>query len=220
MNQSHIKIFIGVTLFLAFLVWLTSYFFQGFDIISFSSLKSFFASFSFVSLFWLVYFKWAWRWPYLRKIMYKPDLGGTWLGHFESNWKNPKGYKNPPKKFVLVVRQSWLSVSIRAFTENQKTHSYIESFIFDEDKGSKILAYLYSEKESRSEYSSRQGAAELELSEGGATRVLEGHFWTISGTQGFVRVKFVCPNEKVESIQIAIEKWSNPKDWEKLNQAK
>lgn len=216
MNQLHIKIFIGVTLVLGVLTWLTLYSFQDFNLLSFASLRSLFSSFSFTGLFWMVYFKWAWRWQYFRKIMYKPDLNGTWLGHFESSWKNPTGEENPPKKFVLVIRQSWFTVSVRAFTDLQKTNSYIESFILDEEKGSKILGYFYSEKESRSEYNSRKGAAELELSEEENGRVLEGHFWTISGTQGFVRVKSVCSNENVESIQSAINKWPNPEKWESL----
>jgi len=48
---------------------------------------------------------------------------------------------------------------------------------------------MYAEKGIGVKGDLRQGATELELAEGNNTQILEGDFWTISGTKGYVKVK-------------------------------
>jgi len=216
MNEVHLKKITAITLTLGAIVWLILYFIQGFEPISFSSLKSLFSGFTFIGLFWAIYFRWAWKWPYMRNILYKPNINGTWLGHFKSNWRDDNGNLQPQKKFVLVIRQTWLTLSIKAFTEIQKTNSHIESLIFDDSKGTKILAYLFSEKDNTSDGDLRKGAAELDLAEGDDLKILEGNFWTLAGTNGFVRVSCASSKEQVDSFQMANVSWGNENSWVKI----
>jgi len=213
MNEVHLKKITAITLILGVIVWLILYFSQGFEPISFSSLKSLFSGFTVIGLFWALYFRWAWKWPYMRKILYKPNINGTWLGHFKSNWRDDNGNLQPQKKFVLVIRQTWLTISVKAFTEIQKTNSHIESLIFDDSNGTKILAYLCSEKDNTSGGDLRKGAAELDLTEGDDLKIFEGNFWTLAGTKGFVRVSCASSKEHVDSFQLANIAWGNENSW-------
>ena len=216
MNDKHIKVFIRWTLGCCVIIWLGFYLFQGFAVISLPSLKAIFSGSSLSGLLWAGYFMWAWRLPYLRKILYKPNINGTWLGQFESNWEDEDGNTAPRDNFVLVIRQDWFKISIRAFTQKLKTNSHIESFIFDEDKGLKILAYMYAEKGIGVKGDLRQGAAELELAEGVGTKTLEGDFWTISGSKGYVKVKLISEKEKVDSFDVALSNWSDSQSWQRI----
>jgi hypothetical protein len=214
MNQKEIQKFVTGSVVIGVLVWLTFYGFLNFEVLSLESMKYMNLGVSASTLFWVSYFKWMWKWPYSRKLLYRPNLNGTWLGEFDSDWKNSLGQVNPPKRFVLVIRQHWFSISIRAFTNLQKTESYVETLIFDDEVGKKLLAYLFSEKRSQSgDHGSRQGAAELDLIEDGSERFLEGHFWTQAGTRGYIRVNQASCSQHLESFEQAEVNWINHESW-------
>jgi hypothetical protein len=218
MSQIEIKIFATVSIFIGAFIWLLSFIIDGFEVFSLNSLKALNYGITSTGFFWFVYFKWAWKWDYVRKLLYRPNINGTWLGEFKSDWKNEKGQENPPRKFVLVIRQNWFSISIRAFTTRQKTESYVEILVIDESKGIKLLAYLYSEKRvGIGDHGSRQGAAELELIEYGSMNFLEGHFWTQAGTRGYIKVKQASSIDYVASFDQAIGKWQETNSWGVLN---
>lgn len=215
MNQSEVKIFSGLSIVIGAVVWLIPFLIYGFDVLSFDSLKYINLGIGTAGLFWFSYFKWAWKWDYIRKLLYRPNLNGTWVGKFESDWKNDQGEVNPPKRFVLVIRQRWFTVSVRAFTNLQKTESYVETLMLDDSKGTKLLAYLFSEKRSATgDHGSRQGAAELDLVESEANKFLGGHFWTQAGTRGYIKVKQVSKSFHVESFEQAEDKWIDASFWE------
>jgi hypothetical protein len=217
MNQTEVKIFASGSIVIGAIVWIIPFLFNDFEVLSLDSLKYSNLGITLAGLFWFSYFKWAWRWGYIRKLLYRPDLNGTWLGEFESDWQNEQGQVNPPKKFVLVIRQHWFTISVRAFTNIQKTESYVETLMLDDNKGTKLLAYLFSEKRSRTgEHGSRQGAAELDLVETDINKLLEGHFWTQAGTRGYIKVKQISSNDHIDSFDQAENKWSDIDCWESI----
>ena len=105
MNQTEVKIFVTGSILIGVIVWLISFGVNRFEVFSLDSLKYINLGITAAGLFWFSYFKWAWKWNYLRKLLYRPNLNGTWLGAFESDWENEEGEVNPPKRFVLVIRQ-------------------------------------------------------------------------------------------------------------------
>jgi hypothetical protein len=217
MNQTEVKIFASGSIVIGAIVWIIPFMFNDFEVLSLDSLKYINLGITFAGLFWFSYFKWAWRWRYIRKLLYRPNLNGTWLGEFESDWQNEQGQVNPPKKFVLVIRQHWFTISVRAFTNIQKTESYVETLMLDDNKGTKLLAYLFSEKRSRTgEHGSRQGAAELDLVETDINKLLEGHFWTQAGTRGYIKVKQISSDDHIDSFDQAENKWSDSDCWESI----
>jgi hypothetical protein len=214
MKSNEVKILVYTTIVLAGLLWGGILLVGRMPLISYESLKALNMTAVTIAGLWAMYFTWGWRWPYVRRIIFRPDLNGSWIGEFWSDWKDPTGNGIPPGLFVLVVRQSFFTISIRAYTEKQKTLSYVESLVLDGERGTKILGYLYSEKRVRSgEHNGRQGAADLELVEETNRRILEGDFWTHSGTTGFVRVAQASPNYHVESFDQATTQWPIKELW-------
>lgn len=217
MNPTEVKIFATGSIVIGAIVWIISFLLNSFEVISLDSLKYLNLGITVAALIWFSYFKWAWKWGYFRRLLYRPNLNGTWLGEFESDWKNEQGQINPPKRFVLVIRQHWFTISVRAFTNIQKTESYVETLMLDDNKGTKLLAYLFSEKRSRTgEHGSRQGAAELDLVEVEINKLLEGHFWTQAGTRGYIRVKQISSSDYVDSFEQAESKWQESGCWESI----
>lgn len=216
MKHNEIKKFVYITVGLTTFFWLIiAQLISGVPFFSYESLRALNVSTAIVAVIWAGYFSQAWKWPYVRKlIFYRPNLNGTWIGEFKSDWKDAQGQGVPPGRFVLVVRQSFFSISIRAYSEKQKTVSYVESLVLDDGRGTKLLAYLYDEKRSAAvEHSPRQGAAELDLIETGSYQILEGEFWTLTRTTGFVRVKQAAPDLHVESFDQAVDLWRDQERW-------
>jgi len=61
-----------------------------------------------------------------------PVLAGTWCGVINSTWIDPKsGQKSASIPFVLVVRQTFLTIHCSMFTEESKSKSYSASIIID-----------------------------------------------------------------------------------------
>ncbi|EHZ2908330.1 hypothetical protein K5N86_004194 [Vibrio parahaemolyticus] len=217
MNQTEVKVFSAGSIFIGATFWVVPFFLNGFEVLSLDSLKYLNLGVTMAGLFWFFYFKWAWKWNFLRNILYRPNLNGTWLGEFESDWTNELGEVNPPKRFVLVIRQHWFTISVRAFTSLQKTESYVETLMIDDNKGAKLLAYLFSEKRAGvGEHGPRQGAAELDLVEASAKKILEGHFWTQAGTRGYIRVKQISDSVHMDSFEQAESKWSDNDHWKSV----
>jgi len=215
MKHDEIKKFIFLTVGLATFFWLIGLLINEAPFFSYESLRVLNISTALVAAIWAGYFSRAWKWPYIRKlIFYRPNLNGTWIGEFKSDWKNEQGQGVPPGRFVLVVRQSFFSISIRAYTEKQKTISYVESLVLDDGRGTKFLAYLYAEKRSTAiEHGPRQGAAELDLIEDSSHKILEGEFWTHTGTTGFVRVRQASPALHIDSFDQAVVQWRDQEQW-------
>jgi hypothetical protein len=61
----------------------------------------------------VIFTKWLWRWRIFKGWLVPfPDLQGTWQGELRSNWKDPRtGNVPPPIPMILVIRQSFVSVS-------------------------------------------------------------------------------------------------------------
>ena len=219
MTNTNFQIFIYTTIVIVVFIWSICFSVEKFDVNSFDSFKAICSGISVSLLFWFFFFRWGWKWLGLKKLIYKPNVNGTWIGEFKSDWRDKNGNELPPGKFVMVIRQSWLSYSIRAYTKLLKTQSYVETLKFDDSKGTKLFAYLYSVKRSSSgEHDTRQGAAELDLSESASTRILEGDFWTLAGTAGFVKVRQVSTTDFVESFNQACDLWKDSNMWENITE--
>lgn len=218
MTNTHFKIITYTTIFLVISIWSICFSLEEFNVYSFDSFKAISLAITSSIIFWFFFFNWGWKWPYLKRLLYKPNINGTWIGEFKSDWKDENGNERPPGKFVMVIRQTWLSFSIRAFTELQKTQSYVEALIFDGSKGTKYFAYFYSGQRSTFEdHATKQGAAQIDVQESASNRTLEGDFWTCAGTTGFIKVRQVSSTDFVESFSQACELWEDTDMWTNIS---
>ncbi len=84
-----------------------------------------------VSLFWVYYIRFGWKKRYLRLwgwLCNAPDLNGRWEGTV------CRAENDNPHKFVIEIRQTFLSLSFRTFSQNSTGES-IHANIFSNDIG-------------------------------------------------------------------------------------
>jgi hypothetical protein len=142
----------------------------------------------------LAFTKWMWRWPIFRGWLVPfPDLEGTWVGELQSTWKNPEtGQRIPPLRMIVVVRQTFSSVSCTLFTRESESHSTAAQITRDGDSGAIRLDYTYT---NRSKATLRigspihDGAARLKVVSL-PDRALQGEYWTSRCTTGDMVLRF------------------------------
>lgn len=215
MNSNDIKKITWITVLLTLIIWLLIQHFVKVAPQSFESLKNLGTATSATAIFWIIYAKFLWTCPIFNKILYKPDLRGTWLGEFQSDWKDKNKKGVAPGKFVIVIRQEdFFSLSVIAYTPEMHSVSNIESLLIDEKKGTKTLGYIYDQKRSTSsEYAAKQGAAQLKLIQGINNKFLSGDFWTLAKSTGYVNVRHTGKTLYVESFDQALEIWPEQAVW-------
>lgn len=135
-------------------------------------------------LSWIAIVKWGWkRWPF--KILLRvPLLGGTWIGHLESDWV--RGATDPRRQIpiVFVIQQDLLSLTLVSFTEDREGRSYVAQLAIDDAAKTFKLIYIYSLRdEFRAGEGVQQGAAEVQVT-GPKGFELRGEYWTNTKTRG------------------------------------
>lgn len=141
-----------------------------------------------------VFTKWGWRWKIFRGWLVPfPDLEGTWGGELRSNWKDPDtGKKLLPVPVILVIRQTFSSVSCSLFTAESDSYSTAAQISSDEDSGALHLNYNYTNRPRallRDRSTIHDGATRLKIISA-PERSLEGEFWTSRCTAGEISVRF------------------------------
>lgn len=138
--------------------------------------------------------RWLWRWNIFRGWLVKvPDLEGTWDGEFQSTWKNPETNQGiPPMRMVLVIRQTFSSVSCTMFTKESESFSRAAQINADEETGSITVSYNYTNRSKatiRHRSPIHDGAAHLRVVTV-PSRMLEGEYWTGRCTTGQMKLSF------------------------------
>jgi hypothetical protein len=145
-------------------------------------------SVSIVTMFWIVYFNYFWKIKFMNKIFNIPNLNGTWNGTLNSDWKDEHGNGVEEIEFYIVIKQNFLNLHIKTFTEKYAGKSYIEKMDFNEKEGEINIAYFYCSDIISSEEDNRQGVAELRVLENIIR--LDGKYWTRNKTCGSINVRF------------------------------
>jgi len=143
----------------------------------------------------LVFTKWGWKWRIFRGWLVPfPNLQGTWKGALESTWVDPNtGQRIPPKEIVLVIKQTFSTLSCVTFTDESDTYSTTAQINQDDESGVFRMSYNYTNRprsivRDRSEI--HDGAAILKIVLE-PKKKLEGEYWTSRKTTGDISVKFV-----------------------------
>jgi hypothetical protein len=141
-----------------------------------------------------VFTKWLWKLPIFRGWLVPfPNLQGTWEGELKSTWTNPEtGQVIPAIPAVVVVRQTFSSVSCTLFTEESESYSTAAQISLDEESGALHLNYNYTNRPRatlRHRSTIHDGAARLRIVTV-PERSLVGEFWTSRCTAGDISLKF------------------------------
>ena len=140
----------------------------------------------------VVFNRWVWHFPLVRKLHGRPVLRGSWHGELASQWINPETGQGVPldPDVFLVVRQTFWTVSVRLITRESKSVS-LTADLRDTGDGVHELAYLYSNEPRLSvQHRSKPhtGAAMLAAPVDRAAG-LEGVYFTPRPSQGEMRFR-------------------------------
>jgi hypothetical protein len=176
-----------------FVIWLSMLFFSNHLQIDIEALKQVPDAISLYAIFYFIFTRWAWKWVVFKGWLVKvPYIQGTWEGTFESTWKNDQGQTMGPTKMILVVKQTFSSISCLAYTKESSSYSTTAQINEDDDSGVFRLSYNYTNRSKASIRDRSQihdGAAVLQIFEN-PTRGLEGEYWTNRKTTGDMKLRF------------------------------
>lgn len=191
--RKEIALWLQVGTFLA--VWVAILFFSGIEFrINWEALKKLPEAIGIYSILLLAFTTWAWRLRFLQGwLVPYPDLEGTWEGTLESTWVDPTtGLRKPAIPIVLVIKQSFSSISCTMHTQESTSFSNAAQISTDDESGIVRLSYNYTNRpkatvRDRSEI--HDGAAILRIVTE-PQRALEGEYWTSRKTTGDMRLTF------------------------------
>ncbi len=166
------------------------------------------------TILYQIFKRWGWRSPFLQGWLVPfPDLQGTWQGTLQTTWKDPNtGETPPPIPMILVIKQSFESISCVLHTKESASYSNAASLTEDDSSGIKKISYNYTNTPKvmvRDRSAVHNGAAILIIGSK-PKRFLEGEYWTNRKTTGSMSLFFqsrelaesfvsVGPNNEVEA---------------------
>ena len=129
---------------------------------------------------------WLWKLPFLHGWLVKrPVLTGTWRAELRSNWKDASGAAIPPVEGYVVIRQTFLNLSLRLMTKESSSHLVGTEIVCSVD-GLYCVSGVYRNEpryQDRSHSEIHFGAVWLQVIDT-PTQMLQGHYWTDRETAG------------------------------------
>ncbi len=149
---------------------------------------------------------WAWKWSWVARLMRRPVVHGVWAGRLQSDFKK-EGGGSVDLPIVFVIRQTYLTLSVRSLTRSQRGTSSLEALSRDEKTQDTHLSYVFKLDQPwvpGGKYGSGAGELQLEASD----TILRGVYWTDSPTHGTLRLKRVSPDvEGISCFEDALRKF-------------
>jgi len=141
-----------------------------------------------------VFTQWLWRWRVFQGWLVRiPDLQGTWDGEFQSTWINPETKQGiPPRRMILVIRQTFSSITCTMFTKESQSDSRAAKIERDKESKAVTISYNYTNRSKatiRHRSPIHDGAAHLRAVTL-PSRMLEGEYWTGRCTTGQMTLRF------------------------------
>ena len=114
---------LSVIIVLAAAAWAGSLWLLGLPI-NWEYSKPFATTISVLSAIFLVFDKWAWKWPVFKEwLVNQPNLHGTWKVLLKSDWVDPAtGQTVPPIECIMTIRQTYSRFSARLFTKESSSY--------------------------------------------------------------------------------------------------
>lgn len=127
--------------------------------------------------------KYFWKWRWIRIFVNTPPvLASIYIGYIKSDWN-----KKEKENVKLEIKQTFLSISLKLFTDESMSYSILSLFEIDSDP-QKIYYFYHNIPEGHRFDSSipHDGTAELTLMNDG---VLSGNYYTERKTCGSMKFK-------------------------------
>lgn len=195
MKNLNAKAFISMLVIFSVLIWVLILYVTGTELkVSWEALKHLPTVVSIDTVLWLLFIKWGWKYNVFQKWLVPfPCLEGTWEGTLQTTWINPEtGNTSRLIPVILVIKQSFISISCVMYSQEMTSQSYAAEFLFDRENNLKKITYTYRSiprATVRNRSVIHDGTVLLEVI---ATpfRVLRGEYWTNRKSTGEVDLKF------------------------------
>jgi hypothetical protein len=133
---------------------------------------------------------WLWKLPFLHSWLVKrPVLTGTWRVDLCSNWKDVNRAAIPPIEGYVVIRQTFLNLSLRLLTKESSSHLVGTEILCSVD-GQYCVSGVYRNEpryQDRGHSQIHFGAVWLQVIDT-PVQMLEGHYWTDRNTAGEMKL--------------------------------
>jgi hypothetical protein len=141
-----------------------------------------------------VFTQWLWRVSWFQGWLVKiPVVEGTWDGELQSTWKKPGTEETiPPLRMILVIRQTFSSMTCTMFTAESQSDSRAAKIERDRESKAVTISYNYTNRSKatiRHRSPIHDGAAHLRVVLT-PTKMLEGEYWTGRCTTGTMKLNF------------------------------
>jgi hypothetical protein len=182
MTSNQIKVLVGLVV----VIWAVTLLVQGHPV-PLDYVKAFSYAVTGVSFALVLWNRWLWSWKIFRPwLTTRPDLRGTWMGHFVSNWVDPHTQQDRGEiESYLVIRQTYSTIDARLLTAESSSVSLSANIIADSE-GVHTLAVVYrNTPRTLLRGHSQMGHGGMLLSvRGTPPHQLDGEYWTDRGTKG------------------------------------
>ncbi len=171
-------------------------------------LRSFSQALGIFAVIFTVFYKVAWRWPLIAKLMQKPIVHGVWIGKLRSDFGGSTD-KKLELPIVFVLKQTYLTLSVQSFTASQQGESRLEALIRNVKTEASRLSYVF---ELRKIFPGANivtsGAGDLRIESSG--KILRGTYWTNTPTHGEIILELISHDcEYITCYEDAKIKWPN-----------
>lgn len=132
----------------------------------------------------------VWRWSWLQRWSWfpVPDLNGTWKGTLVSSYVRD-GEALEPLEAYIVVRQSFLNISVRQFTAESASTTLVSSIRSDADGVKHLNVTYFNSPDLQRQAESRAHSGTFDYCvEGHPASELAGSYWTSRATFGDARL--------------------------------
>lgn len=140
-----------------------------------------------ISTFGLGFFaNMTWKSERLAKWLGRPIVHGVWRGRLNTVYKG----ESRSIEIAFVIRQTFMSLSIESFTQDQEGESKIEALIRNSKTQATRVCYIFElKRQYKGENRLTTGAGDLKLIEAG--KKLKGNYWTNSPTDGDIELTLI-----------------------------
>ena len=173
------RIVIGLAAVVAItIVWATS------GIVDFTYAKALVTASGVVVLFLLVYDRWAWRWPLLRRLTRRPILHGTWKAELRTSYP---ARAHETIECYIAITQTYSQISVDMLFDRSSSRSMSGDLVLE--GGRCVLYYIFHTQADtlhRNSNPPTRGGAALVVAREPQVH-LAGDYWTERDTRGTVR---------------------------------
>lgn len=175
-------------------VWASILYASGVELrINFEALKKLPEAIAVCGVLQLVFTSWLWKMPLFQGwLVPLPNLQGTWEGTLESTWIDPRTGQPLAIPILLVVRQSFSSISCAMLSRESSSFSNAAQITAEEETEVLRLSYNYTNRPKaavRDRSQMHDGAAILRIITV-PQLALEGEYWTDRKTTGDIHLSF------------------------------